>query len=206
MDRGRYRPSMRTASQLLDEAGWRLQDGVRKNAKGETLEIEFLIDDPVMERIIGPYSGRLSDLGVKAVLRRVDPAQEQERLRRYEFDVVSQRYSLSPTPGPEVRAFWNSEAGKEDGSYNLSGIADPVVDALIDKILNAKSRDELQTACHAMDRVLRAGHYWVPEWYKSVHNIATWDKYSRPAVQAKYDAGILDTWWYDPEKAAKLGG
>ncbi len=203
---GRYRPSVRTASQLLDEAGWRLQDGVRKNAKGETLEIEFLIDDPVMERIIGPYSGKLSDLGVKAILRRVDPAGEQERLRRYEFDVVSQRYSLSPTPGPEVRAFWNSEAGKEDGSYNLSGIADPVVDALIDKILNAKSRDELQTACHAIDRVLRAGHYWVPEWYKSVHNIATWDKYSRPAVQAKYDVGILDTWWFDPDKAAKLGG
>jgi microcin C transport system substrate-binding protein len=120
--------------------------------------------------------------------------------------VVSQRYSLSPTPGPEVRAFWNSEAGKEDGSYNLSGIADPVVDALIDKVLNAKSRDELRTACHAIDRVLRAGHYWVPEWYKSVHNIATWDKYSRPAVQATYDDGVLDTWWYDTEKAAKLGG
>ena len=203
---GRYRPSMRIASQLLDEAGWRLQDGVRKNAKGETLEIEFLVDDPVMERIMGPYSGKLSDLGIKASLRRMDPTEEQERLRRYEFDVVSQRYSLSPTPGPEVRAFWNSDAGKEDGSYNLSGIADPVVDALIDKILNAKSRDELKTACHAIDRVLRAGHYWVPEWYKSVHNIATWDKYSRPAVQATYDDGVLDTWWYDTEKAAKLGG
>jgi microcin C transport system substrate-binding protein len=203
---GRYRPSMRTASQLLDEAGWRLQDGIRKNAKGETLNIEFLIDDPVSERILGPYSGRLNDLGVKASLRRIDPAQEQERLRQYDFDVVTQRYSLSPTPGPEVRAYWSSDAGRQDGSYNLSGIADPVVDALIDKILTAKSRDELKTACHAIDRVLRAGHYWTPEWYKSVHNIATWDKYSRPAVQPTYDAGILDTWWYDAEKAAKLGG
>ena len=128
---GRYRPSTRTASQLLDEAGWHLQDGVRKNAKGELLEIEFLIDDPVMERIMGPYSGKLSDLGIKASLRRMDPTEEQERLRRYQFDVVSQRYALSPTPGPEVRAFWNSEAGKEDGSYNLSGIADPAVDALM---------------------------------------------------------------------------
>ncbi len=202
---GRFRPSVRAASKLLDEAGWKLEEGVRKNAKGETLDIEFLIDDPVTERILSPYAGRLTDLGVKAWLRRIDPAQEQERLRRYDFDIVTQRYSLQPTPGPEVRAYWNSEAGRQDGSYNLSGIADPVVDALIGAILNAKSRDELRAACHAMDRVLRAGHYWVPEWYKPVHNIATWDKYSRPAVQAKYDNGILDTWWYDKDKAAKLG-
>jgi microcin C transport system substrate-binding protein len=203
---GRYRPSIRTASQLLDEAGWRLQDGVRKNDKGETLEIEFLIDDPVSERILSPYAGKLTDLGIKASLRRVDPAQEQERLRRYEFDIVTQRYSLSPTPGPETRAFWSSDAGREDGSFNLSGIADPAVDALIGKILTAKSRDELRIACHAIDRVLRAGHYWVPEWYKAIHTIAAWDKFSRPPVQAKYDDGVLDTWWYDKEKAAKLGG
>jgi microcin C transport system substrate-binding protein len=203
---GRYRPSIRMASQLLDEAGWRLQDGVRKNDKGETLEIEFLIDDPVSERIMGPFAGKLADLGIKASLRRVDPAQEQERLRRYEFDIVTQRYSLSPTPGPQTRAFWSSEAGREDGSYNLSGIADPVVDALIGKILSAKSRDELRTACRAIDRVLRAGHYWVPEWYKPIHTIAAWDKFSRPGTQAKYDDGVLDTWWYDKKKAAKLGG
>ncbi len=203
---GRYRPSLRTAGRLLDEAGWRIKDGVRKNDKGEPLEIEFLIDDPVTERIIGPYAEKLAGLGVKASLRRVDPAQEQERLKQYDYDVVSQRFSLSPTPGPETQAFWNSDAGREAGSFNLAGIADPVVDALINKILTAKSRDELRTACHAIDRVLRAGHYWVPEWYKPVHTIATWDKYSRPTVQAKYDNGILDTWWYDQDKAAKLGG
>jgi len=202
---GRYRPSIRVASKLLDDAGWKLEDGVRKNAKGEPLGIEFLIDDPVTERILGPYAGKLTDLGIKASLRRIDASEEQERLRRYDFDIVTQRYSLQPTPGPEVRAYWNSDAGRQDGSYNLSGIADPAVDALIGKILTAKSRDELRTACHAIDRVLRAGHYWVPEWFKPVHNIATWDKYSRPAVQAKYDNGILDTWWYDKDKAAKLG-
>ncbi len=203
---GRYRPSIRVASQLLDEAGWRLQDGVRKNEKGETLEIEFLIEDPVTERIVGPYAGRLTDIGIKTTLRRINSTEEQERLRRYQYDVVTQRFSLSPAPGPEIRAYWNSEAGREDGSYNLSGIADPVVDALIDKILTAKSRDELRTACRAIDRVLRAGHYWVPEWFKSVHNIATWDKFARPAVQATYDDGVLDTWWFDAEKAARLGG
>jgi len=202
---GRYRPNIRMASQLLDEAGWRIQDGLRKNDKGEALEIEFLIDDPVTGRIIGPYAGKLNELGIKASLRRVDPAQEQERLRRYEFDIVTQRYSLQPTPGPETRAFWSSEAGREDGSFNLSGIADPAVDALIGKILAAKSRDELRTACRAIDRVLRAGHYWVPEWYKPIHTIAAWDKFSRPSIQAKYNDGVLDTWWYDKEKAAKLG-
>ena len=142
---GRYRPSVRTASQLLDEAGWRLQDGVRKNAKGETLEIEFLIDDPVRSASCGPYSGKLSDLGIKAVAPPNGPDRGARAAEALRIRVMSQRYSLSPTPGPEVRAYWNSEAGKEDGSYNLSGIADPVVDALIDKILNAKSRDELQT-------------------------------------------------------------
>jgi microcin C transport system substrate-binding protein len=203
---GRFRPSTRMASKLLDEAGWTLQDGMRKNAQGEPLEIEFLIDDPVTERILGPYAGRLADLGVKASLRRIDATEEQERLRRYDFDVVTERYSLSPTPGPEVRAYWSTEAGRQDGSYNLSGIADPVVDALIGKILAAKSRDELRIACHAIDRVLRAGHYWVPEWFKPVHNVATWDKYAWPAVKPKYDTGILDTWWFDKEKAARLGG
>jgi microcin C transport system substrate-binding protein len=203
---GRFRPSIRMASKLLDEAGWTLQDGVRKNAKGESLEIEFLIDDPVTERILGPYTGKLTDLGIKASLRRIDATEQQERLRRFEFDVVTERYSLAPTPGPEVRAYWSGEASQQDGSYNLSGIADPAVDALIGKILAAKSRDELRTACHAIDRVLRAGHYWVPEWFKPVHNIAAWDKYAWPAVQPKYDTGILDTWWLDKEKAAKLGG
>jgi microcin C transport system substrate-binding protein len=202
---GRYRPSIRTAGKLLDEAGWPLQDGVRKNGKGETLDIEFLIEDPVTERIISPYATKLSDLGIRATLRRVDATQEQERLRRYEFDVATQRYSLPATPGPEVRAFWSSEAGREDGGYNLSGIADPAVDNLISKILAAKSREELQTACKAIDRVLRAGHYWVPEWYKPVHHIAMWDKYSRPEIPPVYDNGILDTWWYDRDKAAKLG-
>lgn len=203
---GRSRQNVRIASKLLDEAGWVLKDGVRRNAKGETLDIEFLVEDPVTERILGPYSGKLNDLGLRTSLRRIDPAQEQERLKTYDFDMLTQRYSLSPTPGPEVRAFWSSEAAKQDGSFNLAGIADPVVDALIEKILNAKNREELRTACRAIDRVLRVGHYWVPEWFKAVHHVAMWDKFSFPQTTPKYDDGILDTWWYDEEKAQKLGG
>lgn len=91
-----------------------------------------------------------------------------------------------------------------EGTRNLAGIKDPVIDALTDVVLQAKSRAELQTATRAIDRVLRAGHYWVPHWYKASHNLAYWNKFSRPAVTAKYDPGILDTWWYDSKKAGAL--
>src|SRR4029450_3403143 len=91
-----------------------------------------------------------------------------------------------------------------DGSLNLAGISDPAVDALVERVIAAKSRDELETAARALDRVLRAGHYWVPHWYKASNNIAYWDKFSRPETKPRFDRGILDTWWYDRAKAAKL--
>jgi microcin C transport system substrate-binding protein len=98
----------------------------------------------------------------------------------------------------------SSDAAKADGSFNLAGIADPVVDALIGQILNARSREELKTAAHALDRVLRGGYYWVPQWYKPVFTLAFWDRFSWPAVKPKYDRGVYDTWWFDAAKAAKL--
>jgi len=104
----------------------------------------------------------------------------------------------------ELRTFWGSEAAKTDGSANLAGISDPAVDALIVKVMEAKSREELNTATRALDRVLRAGHYWVPHWFKAAHHVAYWDKFARPAVKPRYERGIIHTWWYDAEKAAKL--
>ena len=103
-----------------------------------------------------------------------------------------------------MRNYWGSETANMDGSPNLAGIKDPVIDALIDKVIEAKSRAELVAATRAIDRVLRAGHYWVPQWYKASHNIAYWDKYSFPAEPPKYSLGAPDTWWYDAAKAAKL--
>ena len=108
------------------------------------------------------------------------------------------------TPGVEIKSYWGSDAAKMDGSFNLAGIDDPVVDALMDKVVEAKSRAELVTATRALDRVLRAGHYWVPQWYKGAHNMAFWDKFSRPEVKPKYDEGVIETWWFDADKAAKL--
>ena len=137
-------------------------------------------------------------------MRMVDPAQYERRMKSFDFDASTQRYSLRLTPGIELRGYWGSEAAKVDGSFNLAGISDPAVDALADKIIGAKSRKELVAATRAIDRVLRAGHYWVPHWYKASHNLAYWNKFSRPGTKPKYDPGVLDTWWYDSQKAAAL--
>ncbi len=201
---GRNRANLRRASRLLGEAGWRIEGGERVDAKGKRLAIEFLIFAPGFERVIAPYVKNLKQLGIDASIRRVDPSQYEARVKSFDFDVVVQRYALNLTPGVELRNFWGSDAARANGSFNLSGIADPAVDALIEKVIEAKDRAQLVTAARALDRVLRAGHYWVPHWYKAAHNIAYWDKFSRPAVKPRYDRGVIATWWYDEEKAAKL--
>ena len=201
---GQDRKLLREAGQLLDEAGWQVKAGKRVNAKGEVLDLEFLITDPSTERILTPYVKNLQAIGVQSTIRRIDPAQYERRVKTFDFDVVITRYVLRLTPGVEVRTFWGSEAAKTDGSYNLAGINHPAIDALIVKVSEAKSREELKTATRALDRMLRAGHYWVPHWYRPFHYVAYWDKFGRPAVKPRYERGIIHTWWYDPEKAAKL--
>jgi microcin C transport system substrate-binding protein len=177
---------------------------VRVCPSGEALDIEFLTFEATFERIIAPYIKNLQAIGVSATIRRVDSAQYQRRVKSFDFDVVTSRFVLRLTPGMEMRNYWASENANVDGSVNLAGIKDPVIDALIDKVVDAKSRAELVAATRAIDRVLRAGHYWVPQWYKAAHHIAYWDKYSRPDVKPKYSRGAPDTWWYDADKAAKM--
>lgn len=227
---GKNRDHLRVAGQLLAEAGWSLKQEVKddpscglfcglmrsvglqskpvqnvlRNASGEQLTIEFLTYEEGFERIIGPYIKNLAQIGVEASIRRVDPAQYERRTESFDFDFVIQRYSLRLTPGVELKNYWGSEAAKIVGSLNLAGISDPVVDALAEKIMSARSRDEVVAGTRAVDRVLRAGHYWVPHWYKAAHNLAFWDRFSWPTVKPKYDRGALTTWWYDAEKAAKL--
>jgi len=202
---GNNRDNLKKARDLLIAAGWTPgPDHMLHNAKGETLTIEFLEFEAMFERITVPYTDNLKRIGVDASFRLIDPAQYERRVKSFDFDVTTQRYSLRLTPGVELKSYWGSEAAKIDGSLNLPGINDPVVDALIDKAMAAKSRAELVTAMRAIDRVLRAGHYWVPQWYKASYSIAYWNKFSRPAVQPKYDAGVLDTWWFDSQKAEAL--
>ncbi len=201
---GQDRNLLVEAGKLLDEAGWTVKNGVRVNAKGEPLKLEILFFEDVFERLISPYVKNLKLLGIDAHMRLVDPAQYQQRLKAFDFDITTERYTMRNTPGVELRSYFGSAAAKMDGSLNLAGISDPAVDALIERVIAAKSRDELNIAARALDRVLRAGHYWVPHWYKPSNTIAYWDKFSRPEVKPRFDRGILDTWWFDKAKAAKL--
>jgi microcin C transport system substrate-binding protein len=201
---GQDRNLLQQAGKLLDAAGYSVKDGVRVDANGNRLTLEILSFEPAFERVIAPYLRNLKLLGIDAKVRMVDPAQYQQRLKNFDFDMTTQRYVMRSTPGVELRSYFGSQAAKMDGSLNLAGIADPAVDALTERVISAKSREDLNIAARALDRVLRAGHYWVPHWYKASNNIAYWDKFSRPETKPRFDRGVLDTWWYDEAKAAKL--
>lgn len=224
---GYNRLLLKQASDMLDKAGWTFhQDAggcgffcrfktamamrqaapvrLRQNANGDTLKVEVLSYEDTFERVLLPFITNLRSIGIDAGLRRIDGAQYQKRLKSFDFDMAIQRYGTSLTPGIEIVNYWGSEAAKQEGSPNLGGIANPVVDELAGKVMSAQSRDELVTAARATDRVMRAGHYWVPQWYKANHTIAFWDKFSWPEKSPKYSLGAPMTWWYDAAKADRL--
>jgi len=201
---GQDRKLLRQASQLLAEAGWKREGTFLVNAKGEKFTVEFLIDGPTSERILAPYAKNLRLLGIDTTLRGIDPAQQEQRMKDFDFDVDIVRLVGGQTPGDELKAQFSSDAAKTIGSYNLSGIALPAVDGLIDKMVAAKSREELMYAGRALDRVLRAEHIWVPNWGKASHWIVHWDIFEKPKIKPEYDRGITDTWWVNAEKAKTL--
>ncbi|MCA3561962.1 MAG: ABC transporter substrate-binding protein [Aestuariivirga sp.] len=201
---GQDRTLLRKASALLDEAGWKTDGTLRRNAAGQTLDVEFLIESPVFERVLGPFVKNLRLIGVNATIRTVDDAQYQKRLKDFDYDVVGSRFAMNQTPGDELRVFFGSDSAKAPGSYNLPGVTSPAIDALLDKVVEAPSREQLNTAGQALDRVLRAEQFWVPNWYKGTYWVAFWDRFGRPETKPKYDRGILDTWWYDEAKAKRI--
>ncbi len=201
---GQDRALLGQAFKMLGEAGCKRDGSVLKLPDGQPFTIEFLDFSSALERHTAPYIKNLRLLGIEATFRAVDSAQYQSRTQSFDFDVVTQNYGGSFTPGEGLRLVFGSEAAKTPGSQNLTGIADPVVDALIEKALVAGSREELTVTCRVLDRVLRAGHYWVPMWNLPVHWLAFWDEYDRPATPPRYDPGVLSTWWVDPAKAARL--
>jgi microcin C transport system substrate-binding protein len=134
----------------------------------------------------------------------VDPVQYQKRVDEFDFDLVVRRFSFSSTPGDALRHYFTSAAADIKGAQNLSGMADPVIDALVEAIIAAGTRPALTAACKALDRVVRAGRYWVPHYYKASHWLAFWDVFGRPATKPRYGRGIPETWWYDRDKAAKI--
>jgi microcin C transport system substrate-binding protein len=200
---GHDRALLRKAARLLNEAGYPIKNGKRVGPNGERITIEFLAGDASMQPHHLPYIRNLATLGIDANLRIVDPVQYRARIDDFDFDMTSLRMSMSSTPGDGLRAVLSSQAAKIKGSQNLAGISDPVIDALIEKIIAADSRPALIAACRALDRVFRAGRYWVPHWYKPSHWIAYWDVFDRPATKPRYGRGVLETWWYDPNRANK---
>lgn len=202
---GQDRNTLRKGSQLLQDAGWTIKDGKRIGPNGERIAIEFLIEEPTFQPHHMPFIKNLGVLGIDATLRVVDPVQFRARVDDFDFDICVQRFSFSTTPGDSLRTYFSSQAAATKGSQNLSGMVDPAIDSLIDTIIAAKTRPELVIACKALDRVIRAGRYWIPHWYKASHWIAYWDMFARPAMgKPRFARGIPETWWYDPQKAAKL--
>jgi microcin C transport system substrate-binding protein len=201
---GQDRALLRKASALLQEAGLVIKDGKRATPQGEPISVEFLLDEPSFQPHHMPFIKNLRTLGIEANLRIVDPVQYRKRVDDFDFDLTVQRFGFSSTPGDSLRSYFSSQAAAMRGSQNVAGISDPVIDALIDRIIAADSRNSLVTACKVLDRVIRSGRYWVPHWYKASHWLAYWDVFGRPATKPRYARGVPETWWYDGEKTATI--
>ena len=192
------RANLREAQALLTQAGWSLRDGVLRNKKGERLEFEVMLAQKGFERILAPFARNLAKIGIRVNYRTVDVALYQRRTDTFDFDMIVQSYGQSQSPGNELVNLWHSSSADQEGSNNVMGLKDPVVDALIEKVIYAPDRKRLITAVHALDRVLLHGEYLVPNWYIATHRVAYWDKFGFPQnLPLYYDASgwMLRTWW-----------
>ena len=201
------RSNLREAVRLLQEAGFELRGRQMVNkATSEPLTAEFLTYDSTFERYALPYKQALERIGIGINMRVVDPAQYQNRLRGFDFEITTSGWGQSLSPGNEQRDFWGSVSADRPGSRNLAGIKDRAIDELIDKVIFAKDRAELVAASRALDRVLLAHHYVVPQWASGVTRTARWNRFGRPESMPQYAAPAFPTiWWYDPALAAKAG-
>jgi microcin C transport system substrate-binding protein len=200
---GGIRQNLRTALRLLGEAGWRVEDGQLVNGEGQPFRFEILLNGPSFERHTLPFIKNLERLGIQATVRAVDPAQYQNRLDEFDFDMVVASFGQSLSPGNEQREYWSTEAADIPGSRNIIGIKDPVVDHLIDQIIEAPTREDLVTATRALDRVLLWGHYVIPHWHSRTFRVAYWDKFDRPQTNPPYGLPLF-SWWVDPVKVADV--
>jgi microcin C transport system substrate-binding protein len=201
------RDHLRQAKALLAEAGWTYRDGALRNAKGQAFTLEFLDNSGSMGRVVTPYAKNLEKLGFQVNYKVIDFAILQKRLDVFDFEIISNRWVGSESPGTELLERFGSKSAAMEGSGNLMGVQDPAVDALLDKVLSAETRPQLTVALRALDRVLRHGHYVVPHWYGSVHRVA-WraGRFEQPAVTPRYyqpEYWITATWW---ASAANLKG
>jgi microcin C transport system substrate-binding protein len=202
--KGGIRGNLRKAVRILRQAGYRVRNGVLRGPDGKPFTIEFLLFEATFNRILNPYIRNLERLGIRASIRIVNVAAFKYRTDHFDFDAIVERYAMPLTPGVEQRNYFASAYADVPGTRNLSGIKDPAVDALIEKIIEAPTREGLVAAVRALDRVVMWNRYTVPQWYKGSHAIAYWNRFDRPKLKPKYARGVIDTWWYNPEKAAMI--
>lgn len=194
---GNIRANLKRASDILDAAGYKLgKDGIRVHEKnGTRLEFEFVDANPAFERWVLPFVQNLKKIGVAATFRVIDDAQYQNRMQNFDFDMTIGVIPQSNSPGNEQREFWSSDKADINGSRNYIGVKNPVVDTLVDQIISADTREELVTACRALDRVLQWNFYTIPNWYYNKWRIAWWAKLDHPENLSGLTPAILDTWW-----------
>lgn len=192
---GVIREQRRRAFELLQEAGWRLENDRMHDARGQPVSIEFLLAQVEFERVLLPFKRNLASLGIELQIRRADVSQYINRLRSRDFDLIVGSFGQSSSPGNEQREYWHSSSADNPGSRNLIGLKEPVIDALVDGLIAADSRAELISHTRALDRVLLWGHYVIPNWHIRTWRVARWDHFAHPAVTPRYDIG-LHTWWW----------
>lgn len=192
------------AVKLFGEAGWTIKGGKMVDASGKQFAIEILGNDATDEIISGPYMESLKKIGIDVRLNIVDASQYINRYRGFDFDMLTSGFAQSQSPGNEQRDYWSSGAADTPGSRNLMGIKDPVVDALVERVIFATDRDDLLAATHALDRVLLWGFYVVPQWHNPVQWVAYWNKFGKPEKQPSYSGYDQESWWIDPAKEAAL--
>jgi len=201
---GFMRKELQEATKLLQDAGWELQEGKLINKKsGSKFEFELLLVSPAFERIVLPFKDNLAKLGIDVSVRTIDSAQYQNRLDGFDFDMIVSTFSQSLSPGNEQRNFWGSDAAKTNGSRNIIGISNEVIDSLIEKVISAKDREDLIVTTRALDRVLLWNHYVIPQWHISAYRTLYWDIFDKPSVRPKYSLGT-NTWWVVADKASTI--
>ncbi|MBF0560444.1 MAG: ABC transporter substrate-binding protein [Alphaproteobacteria bacterium] len=202
---GNNRENLHQATEWLQEAGFRLKDGRLVDGTGQPFVFEILLSEPVWERIVMPFVHNLEKLGIRASVRIVDPAQYENRVRDFDFDMVVANWGESLSTGNEQREFWGSAAADMPGSRNLVGIKDPAIDLLTAGIIAASDRESLVAHTRALDRVLLSGYYVIPNWHIPYDRVAYWNKFGRPDVLPMKGYQFFD-WWIDPAKAKELAG